>query len=99
MHFLSSLSIKTKILSLTLIAVIGFVISLLINFNFNTANAERLHSIQQIFFPTVQESKANIVRLLRIEELLSTAVSTGEMDFVRNADKQRQDIMTGLQQL
>ncbi|MEN9465096.1 MAG: hypothetical protein RL217_1277 [Pseudomonadota bacterium] len=99
MYFLSSLSIKTKILSLTIIAVIGFVISLLINFNFNTANAERLHSIQQVFFPTVQESKANIVRLLRIEELLSTAVSTGEMDFVKNADKQRQDIDKGLQQL
>ena len=99
MSFLSSVSIKTKILSLAAVAVIGFVISLVINFNMNTANAGRLQQIQQVFFPVVEESKANLVRLARIEELFSTAVSTGEMDFILHADKLRMDVLAGMQQL
>lgn len=99
MHFLASLSIKTKILSLTLVAVIGFVTSLLINHNMNTANTLRLSDIQQIYFPAVEESKANIVRLARIEELFSTAVSSGEMDFVKSAEVLRGEILEGTNKL
>ncbi len=99
MSFLSSVSIKTKILSLAAVAIVGFVVSLVINFNMNTANAARLQQIQQIFFPAVEVSKANLVRLARIEELFSTAVSTGEMDFIITADKLRMDVLAGMQQL
>lgn len=99
MHFFRSLSIKTKIFSLTLIAILGFVLNLVITYNLNTTNAQRLHDIQAVYFPSVQGSKANTVRLLRIEELLSTAVSTGEMDFVRNADTLNQEIHAALREL
>ena len=92
MSLLSNLSIKTKVLSITLIALIGFVVSLSINYNLGTANAKRLNDIQKVFFPTVEESKANLVRIARIEELFSTAVSTGEMSFVDAAVRQSEQI-------
>lgn len=99
MGFLNSLSIRVKILSLAGVAVIGFVISTLLSVNMNTANSSRLDMIQKVFFPVVEESKANIVRLTRIEELFSTAVSTGEMDFVQTAEKYRSETLAGLEKL
>ncbi|GGY41325.1 methyl-accepting chemotaxis protein [Bacterioplanes sanyensis] len=94
MSLLNAFSIKTKILSLTAVAVVGFLVNLAINTSINQANSERLNTIQQRYFPLVQESRANLVRLARIEELLSTAVSTGEMDFVRTADELRDDMQS-----
>lgn len=99
MTFLRSLSIKAKILSLTGLAVVGFLVNLLISYNLNTENSQRLADIQSIYFPVVEESKANIVRLARIEELLSTAVSTGEMDFIEAADLEHNNILAGLQKI
>lgn len=99
MSFLNSVSIKIKILSLAAVAVIGFVVNLLLNASINQDNSERLRTIQERYFPVVQESKANLVRLARIEELLSTAVSTGEMDFVTTADKLSKETQDSFTQL
>lgn len=99
MSLLNSLSIKTKILSLAGVAVIGFIVSILVNTNMNTANSERLQTIQKTFFPVVEISKANLVRLARLEELFSTAVSTGEMDFVNAAEKVRKEVTDALAKL
>lgn len=99
MSLLNSLSIKVKILSLAAVAIVGFLVSIVVSTNMNTANSARLETIQKTFFPVVEESKANIVRLARIEELFSTAVSTGEMDFVNSAEKIRKEILSGLDRL
>lgn len=93
MNVLGALSIRTKILSLSLIAVVGFVISLSVSYKLNNANASRLQQIQAVFFPAVEASKANIGRLERIEELLSTAVSTGEESFIETAKANYQEIL------
>lgn len=99
MSFISSLSIKIKILSLAAIAIVGFVVSLMINVNMNTDNSERLQLIQTVFFPVVEASKANNVYLSRMEEVFSTAVSTGEMDFVLSADRIRLEVLADLQNI
>src|SRR5690554_8039665 len=99
MNFLRSLSIKIKILSLAVIAIIGFLVNLIISYNLNTDNTNRLTDIQQVYFPTVEESKANIVRLARIEELFSTAVSTGEMDFIKTATQESQNTLNSFKKL
>lgn len=99
MNFLRSLSIKIKILSLAVIAIIGFLVNLIIGYNLNTDNTNRLTDIQQVYFPTVEESKANIVRLARIEELFSTAVSTGEMDFIKTATQESQNTLNSFKKL
>ena len=99
MSFLNSVSIKGKILSLAAVAIAGFLVSILLTTNMNKANSARLETIQKTFFPVVEESKANIVRLSRIEELFSTAVSTGEMDFVNSAEKYRKEMLEGMSRL
>lgn len=99
MNFLRSLSIKIKILSLAVIAIIGFLVNLIISYNLNTDNTNRLTDIQQVYFPTVEESKANIVRLARIEELFSTAVSTGEMDFIKTATQESKNTLNSFKKL
>lgn len=93
---LNSLSIKTKILSLAAVAVVGFIINLSVNSNINSQNSERLQMIQKTFFPVVQESKANIVRLRNMEELFSTAVGTGEVDFLDSAKKIKEKVSSSL---
>lgn len=99
MKFLRSLSIKTKILSLSAVAVLGFLISLGVNTNINQDNSTRLKNIQEIYFPVVQQSKSNLVRLARIEELFSTAVSTGDRDFINAADRLRVEMQDSLTEL
>lgn len=99
MKFLRSLSIKTKILSLSAVAVLGFLISLGVNTNINQDNSTRLKNIQEIYFPVVQQSKSNLVRLARIEEFFSTAVSTGDRDFINAADRLRVEMQDSLTEL
>ncbi|WP_419810704.1 methyl-accepting chemotaxis protein [Bacterioplanoides sp.] len=99
MSLLNSLSIKAKIFALAGVAILGFIINLMMSANINNANSERLQMIQETFFPVVQDSKANLVRLEQIKELFSTAVSTGEMDFVNNAEKIKEQVNLSLNML
>ncbi len=87
MNPLNRMSIKAKILVIPAIAVLGFIASLTVNSTINNLNSERLATIQRLYFPVVQSSRENIVRINRIEELLNTAVSTGESDMVAAAKK------------
>lgn len=87
MNPLSRVSIKAKILVIPAIAVLGFIASLAVNSSINSDNSLRLAKIQDLYFPVVQSSRENIVRINRTEELLNTAVSTGESDMVVSAKK------------
>lgn len=87
MNPLNRFSIKVKILVIPAIAVLGFIASLAVNSSINNDNSNRLAQIQNLYFPVVQSSRENIVRINRTEELLNTAVSTGESDMVVSAKK------------
>lgn len=93
MNFLSRFSIKVKILVIPAIAVIGFIASLAVNTQINSENTNRLAQIQDLYFPVVQSSRENIVRINRVEELLNTAVSTGESDMVDAAKRTYKDLI------
>ncbi len=93
MNFLSRFSIKVKILVIPAIAVIGFIATLAVNAQINSKNTERLTQIQDLYFPVVQSSRENIVRINRIEELLNTAVSTGESDVVDSAKRTYKELL------
>lgn len=97
MGFLSNLSIKVKILSLALAAILGFVINLAINTNINSSNSERIQKVRDVYFPVVQKSEANLVKLGQIKELLNTAVSTGEEEFIQNADILKKEILNNIE--
>lgn len=99
MGFLSNFSIKTKIISLAAAAIIGFVVSLVINTNINSANSERIQKVRDVYFPVVQKSDANLVKLGQIKELLNNAVSTGEEEFIQNADSLKKEILNNIESI
>tara|TARA_B110001454_G_scaffold56829_2_gene55597 strand:+ start:19127 stop:20746 length:1620 start_codon:yes stop_codon:yes gene_type:complete len=94
MGFLSSISIKTKILSLAGAAIIGFAVNLAVNTSINSANGERMQKVRDVYFPVVQKADANLVKLNQIGGLLNTAVATGEKDFIHSAEALKVDIVS-----
>ena len=94
MGFLSSISIKTKILSLAGAAIIGFAVNLAVNTSINSANGERMQKVRDVYFPVVQKADANLVKLNQIGGLLNTAVATGEKDFIHSAEALKIDIVS-----
>ncbi len=94
MNFLSRISIKAKILVIPAVAVIGFIASLAVNTSINSDNTERLAQIQNLYFPVVQSSRENVVRINRTEELLNAAVSTGETESLSTAKSTFEDLIT-----
>jgi methyl-accepting chemotaxis protein len=94
---LSDISIKVKIISLAGAAIIGFVISLAVNTSINSENSERIQKVRDVYFPVVQKSDANLVKLSQIKELLNTAVSTGEEAFIQNADILKKEILDNIE--
>jgi len=99
MGFLSNISIKAKIISLAGAAIIGFAVSLAVNTSINSANSERMQKVRDVYFPVVQKSDANLVKLNQIEELLNTAVATGEAEFIDGAEGLKTEIKDNLNQV
>ncbi|MBL4606657.1 MAG: methyl-accepting chemotaxis protein [Pseudomonadales bacterium] len=86
MRWLNKLSIKYKILLIPVVGIIGLAINLMINNNVNSESAENLRQIKNIYFPVLEKSDISLVLLTRVTETLNSAVSTGEEEFVENAD-------------
>ncbi len=99
MGFLSSISIKAKIISLAGAAIIGFAVNLAVNTSINSANAERMQKVRDVYFPVVQKADANLVKLNQIGGLLNTAVATGEKDFITNAESLKLDVIQNLDEI
>ena len=96
MGFLNNFSIKTRIIALAAVAILGFVISLSVNTSINSSNSERLQTVKDIFFPVVQKADGNLVMLGQIEENLSTAVTTGETEFLETSDRISRELVNNL---
>ena len=92
MSFLNALSVKFKIFAISCVGVIGFVMILAANYSVNVSNAEKLNQVKDIYFPILEKSNANAVRLDRIVELLQSAVAAGEMDILQQADNTADNI-------
>jgi methyl-accepting chemotaxis protein len=97
MGLLSNISIKVKIIALAGAAIIGFMISLAVNTSINSQNSERIQKVRDVYFPVVQKADANLVKLRQIKELLNTAVSTGEVEFIQNANVLKQEVISDIE--
>ncbi|MDH5445326.1 MAG: methyl-accepting chemotaxis protein [Gammaproteobacteria bacterium] len=82
-----TISIRLKILSIAVIGVIGFSIFFINTYVVSKQNHTRLSSVRDIFFPILESSDANLVRLDKIKEQLQSAVSSGEKEMVDETDK------------
>ena len=93
MGLLSNISIKVKIIALAGAAIIDFMISLAVNTSINSQNSERIQKVRDVYFPVVQKADGNLVKLRQIKELLNTAVSTGEVEFIQSADVLKKEVI------
>ncbi len=87
MSWLSNLSIKYKILLIPFVAILGFVLFLLFIINSGSKNAERLGEVKSVSFPILEMANSNIVIFSRMNELMTSAASTGEQDMLDSARK------------
>jgi methyl-accepting chemotaxis protein len=92
MHFFSKLSLKYKILSIALIGAVGFVSYLGYTFNSTQNNTARLESIERINFPVLDNTGRIWLLLFEARTLMQTAISDGEIDLIKDAEQNQQDI-------
>lgn len=86
MQWLINISIKYKIMLVSLLGIIGFVIYFAFNYFVTVENSARLERIKSVYFPALEKTDANIVNLDKIKEILNTAVGSAELDLVDEAD-------------
>ncbi len=97
MSWLSNLSIKYKILLIPMVAILGFVLFLLFIINSGSKNAERLEEVKKVSFPVLEMANSNIVVFSRMNELMTSAASTGEQDMLDNARKNYEELKKNFQ--
>ncbi len=86
MNWFNSISIRIKILTIVVMALIGFSGLLIYNYQVTSENSVRLQNVKDVFFPTLERIDANLVRLDKIKEALNSAVASGEEDMIEEAD-------------
>lgn len=96
MSWLSNLSMKYKILLIPAVAILGFVLFLMFIVNSGAKNAERLEEIKNSYFPVLELANSNIVMHERMNELMTSAASTGEQDMLNNARRMATQIEDNL---
>lgn len=87
MNLFKTLSVSAKIYLIPIIGTISFVIYLTLStFNANN-NVDILSDAKNVQFPVVQYSKEVSVAIVKISELLNTAVTTGDEDSINHANE------------
>ena len=87
MSFFSTLSIRHKILSIAVVAIVGFGAYFALNFSVASSNARQLEEMRDITFPTLERSEKNLTRIDQVINQLDQAVATEEEDMIENADE------------
>lgn len=96
MSWLNNLGMKYKILLIAAVSIMGFVLFLLFILNSGAKNAERLGKVKDVYYPTLELAGSNIVLHERMNELMTSAASTGEQDMLDQARKLSRQIEDNL---
>jgi methyl-accepting chemotaxis protein len=87
MRWITSLSIRLKILLTVAVGIVGFMGYLGFNYSVTSGNNERLGYIRDTSFPVLEKTNANIVTLDKIKEVLNAAVVAADEDMLSEGDK------------
>jgi len=93
MIFLKNLSIRYKILLVTFVGIVGFVVYLGINYAINVKNTERLALLRESAYPMLESANANIVRVWQLDEMMTLSVTTGESEGLEQSKESKQEIL------
>lgn len=96
MTWLYNIKIKYKILLLALLGGLGFFIYMATNFYVAQENSERLSLASGVYYPVLEKTDINIVRLDKIKEELNAAVSAGEIEMLEEAEQHGEVIRKNL---
>ncbi|WP_394130045.1 methyl-accepting chemotaxis protein [Shewanella maritima] len=99
---LTNLKIRHRIALLTLVAVLSFIIGASINFSTGSSNEERLNSIQDKLYPALNLATINDGLLIQLDQVIQSAVTTGEeesLDIAADMVNQISENLTNLGQL
>ena len=86
MKIFSGISVRWKIYFIAIVSIIGFGGYLAFNVWINTQNTALLTNVRDTYFPILEKSTSNGVRLERMSELFNTAVLTGELEYLKSAE-------------
>ncbi|MBW8191915.1 methyl-accepting chemotaxis protein [Neiella marina] len=88
MTFLNYLSVRQKIFFISIFALVGFIILMLVSATAaNRANLT-LEEVQNVYYPVLERATFNNVQLERIAEGLNTAVTIGDEESLQVTDAQ-----------
>lgn len=86
MKIFSGISVRLKIYFIAIVSIIGFGGYLAFNVWINTQNTDLLTNVRDTYFPILEKSTSNGVRLERMSELFSTVALTGELEHLTSAE-------------
>ncbi len=83
MNWFKSLSIDIKIALIGAVGIIGLLLNIGLGYWLAAKNGVRLTNIREVNFPVLERTDANVARMVRIKDLLGTAVYTEDEDLVK----------------
>ncbi len=83
MNWFKSLSIDIKIALIGAVGIIGLLLNIGLGYWLAAKNGVRLTNIREVNFPVLERTNANVARMVRIKDLLGTAVYTEDEDLVK----------------
>ncbi|MFN3586687.1 MAG: response regulator [Moraxellaceae bacterium] len=98
MSWFNNLSIRVKVLSISLFSLFGFLLYLGINFYATRDVAQHLERIQSGDVPALQLINANTVQLVNLRESYGAAISEGDDIMLANAEETATSIKSQLEQ-
>lgn len=96
---LSSLKIKHRIAILTFVALASFIISIAINSVTTTSNTDRLSNLQNKLYPVLSLATVNEGLLIQLEQIIQSAVTTGEEENLQTVDAMVKTIIKNLDEI
>ncbi len=99
MQWITDLSIRHKLFLIAAFSCIGFIVFLALNYSVTNENSKRMDGVRDVYFPLLERTDANLVRLNQIKDTLSNAVSSGEEELLEITDKLATEMRQVLQEM
>ncbi len=99
MQKLRDLSIRFKLLFIGIVGIAGFGVFFIANYIVVNDNANRLQNVRDVYFPLLEHTDANLVRLDKIKETLATAVNSNEEELLEDADELAGQMRQSMQEM
>ncbi|MGJ8679559.1 methyl-accepting chemotaxis protein [Paraglaciecola sp.] len=99
MNFLTKMSIAKKLFLIPIIGTVAFLVYLAITTTTALNNVDSLENIIEVQYPALDETKSALVRMEKVKDTLSAAVTTGDEDSLANAKVYAEETISLLQNI